>query len=563
MVTPMSKTIYGSVSKDTGKFNNNRLFVEKFTLHLNVKNNNPLYIQIFNKKISMEEYEKMTENISYVSDQLKEKEKYLKLKDIELKNISKENEEIKKINEDSNKNFIELKKNNEAAKIELDFFKDKSEELKHELDKLLLEKRNNKELIEQSRKNYECYLELQNKYSKLEKLINLKTDEIQKVLEVEKELNEVIKIFKNNEIKFLEERDLFNIDKFNLKEMLCDLEKQYKKLEEELKNIKLINSNLEKDKNEMIKENEIIINKLDEKLNILIKNEIKYIEMFQQISEKTKFSYDNFHKVFLDQEKKYENKIKILNEKLQNIKMKIIKKINKNFIDSQNLVLNKNDDITKSFIISQLNKFEIISKKKSNENLINPINSFSINSNYKKNSSKNLIINKEKMNSIKNLPDIISINTINKENENKIFLLEEGYKKIINELKNEIYEKITKIEKYDIERTKLVYQIQNYERYMRENEKKYQENNEKIGQTDLVINQLNSRLDIINKENLKAKKIIINKHKEELEREEKVKKDYCQQIIDLKNQLQQYKTENQGKSKIIEERNEEIRLLKN
>ena len=42
----------------------------------------------------------------------------------------------------------------------------------------------------------------------------------------------------------------------------------------------------------------------------------------------------------------------------------------------------------------------------------------------------------------------------------------------------------------------------------------------------------------------------------------KIVKEHLNQLADLKNQLQQYKIENQGKSKIIEERNEEIHYLK-
>jgi len=277
--------------------------------------------------------------------------------------------------------------------------------------------------------------------------------------------------------------------------------------------------------------------------------------MFQQIKEKTKISYENFHKIYLENEKKYEKKIKDLKNKIDNIKMKVIKKINSKFIASNNIIINNPNAIKHNTVstpkdtsipvirkISFQNKFEIIGIPKK----INNVNQISI---------SKVIVNNEKypkkMND-KNMEDL----------EEQYLDIIENYKKSINDLKNELREKLLKLEKHDAEKNKLIYQIQNYERYMKENERKSSESSEKVNKMELVINQLNSKVDIMTKENAKYQRNLNTILKEDLVKEEILKKDFIQQISDLKNQLQQYKIENQGKSRIIEERNEEIKMLK-
>jgi len=535
LVAPMSKNIQNSINKDNGKFNSSRLYIEKSSLQLNVKNNNgPLLIQSFKKKISVEDFEKMNENVNNLTEQLKDKEKYSKMKDAEIKRLElivKEYELMKIPFDDLNKRHLELKKYNESIKIEVDFFKEEIERLKNEVDFLLREKFLNQDLINNSRKNYELLTEYQNKYNLLEKNFLLKSQELIKFEELDNEQKSLIEVLKE-ENKQLIESDINNKNKIIL-------------LEEEINK----NSISEKGFIESIKDKDAKIKSLENKIENYITSEVQYIDMFQQIKEKTKLSYENFHKTYLEQENKYDKKIKELKLKIENIKMKVIKKINKRFIELNNIANNKTNlkQVVSHNSVNNVNLIRKISFQNKFEILGIPVRNISSNNISINNNDKN-----KKQKHEKNQDEI----------EEQFLDIIENYKNSVNELKNELKDKLLKIEKHDLEKNKLIYQIQNYERFMKENEKKCSESNEKVSQMELVVNQLNSKIDIMNKENLKNQKNIAMKLKEDLLKEEIIKKDYIQQIADLKNQLQQYKIENQGKSRIIEERNEEIKMLK-
>ncbi len=544
LVNPMSKNIQNSINKDSGKFNNSRLFIEKSSLQLNTNNHGPLIIQSLKKKISLEEFEKMNESLNNLIDQLKDKEKYSKMKDAEIRRLEllvKEYEVMKIAYDDLNKRNLDLKKFNDSIRIEVDFFKEEIERLKNQVDYLLREKYTNQELISNSKKNYEMFVEIQNNFNSLESSFLIKSQE---AIELEELLNEKKKIIEN----LKEENNQINNLNKTLKERI-------EVLEEELLSEQNKNSFIEKNSKETILEKEERIKSLENNIESYISNEVKYIDMFQQIKEKTKISYENFHKIYLENEKKYEKKIKDLKNKIDNIKMKVIKKINSKFIASNNIIINNPNAIKHNTVstpkdtsipvirkISFQNKFEIIGIPKK----INNVNQISI---------SKVIVNNEKypkkMND-KNMEDL----------EEQYLDIIENYKKSINDLKNELREKLLKLEKHDAEKNKLIYQIQNYERYMKENERKSSESSEKVNKMELVINQLNSKVDIMTKENAKYQRNLNTILKEDLVKEEILKKDFIQQISDLKNQLQQYKIENQGKSRIIEERNEEIKMLK-
>jgi len=544
LVNPMSKNIQNSINKDSGKFNNSRLFIEKSSLQLNTNNHGPLIIQSLKKKISLEEFEKMNESLNNLIDQLKDKEKYSKMKDAEIRRLEllvKEYEVMKIAYDDLNKRNLDLKKFNDSIRIEVDFFKEEIERLKNQVDYLLREKYTNQELISNSKKNYEMFVEIQNNFNSLESSFLIKSQE---AIEREELLNEKKKIIEN----LKEENNQINNLNKTLKERI-------EVLEEELLSEQNKNSFIEKNSKETILEKEERIKSLENNIESYISNEVKYIDMFQQIKEKTKISYENFHKIYLENEKKYEKKIKDLKNKIDNIKMKVIKKINSKFIASNNIIINNPNAIKHNTVstpkdtsipvirkISFQNKFEIIGIPKK----INNVNQISI---------SKVIVNNEKypkkMND-KNMEDL----------EEQYLDIIENYKKSINDLKNELREKLLKLEKHDAEKNKLIYQIQNYERYMKENERKSSESSEKVNKMELVINQLNSKVDIMTKENAKYQRNLNTILKEDLVKEEILKKDFIQQISDLKNQLQQYKIENQGKSRIIEERNEEIKMLK-
>jgi len=171
LVNPMSKNIQNSINKDSGKFNNSRLFIEKSSLQLNTNNHGPLIIQSLKKKISLEEFEKMNESLNNLIDQLKDKEKYSKMKDAEIRRLEllvKEYEVMKIAYDDLNKRNLDLKKFNDSIRIEVDFFKEEIERLKNQVDYLLREKYTNQELISNSKKNYEMFVEIQNNFNSLE-----------------------------------------------------------------------------------------------------------------------------------------------------------------------------------------------------------------------------------------------------------------------------------------------------------------------------------------------------------------------------------------------------------
>jgi len=540
LVAPMSKNIQNSTNKDTGRFNNSRLYIEKSSLQLNLKsNNNPLLIQSFKKKISLEEFQKLSESLNLMTEQIKDKEKNSKMKDAEIKRLEllvKEYELMKISFEDINKKHLELKKYNESNKIELDFFKQETDRLKNDLDYLLKEKFNNQELVNNSRRNYELLLEFKDRINNLDKLCLMKSEEIERLIQIEEQQNEIIDLIKKENLNL----------KYNLAKLEDDLIKEREKSSED--NKKSVEENL------IIKEK---INELEKRLEKHLGNEVKYIDMFRQISEKTKSSYEVFHRIYLEQEKRYDKKLNELKTKLESIKIKIVKKINIKFMEDNNILNNKST--TKIISVNSSSNINQVRK-------ISFQNKFDILSIPPKNKSTNQIqIIKQTTNN--NPLTNIKISTTDSNREEEIeaeyTILIENYRKIINELKHDLKDKLIKIEKHDIDKNKLIYQIQNYERYMKESEKKFIESNGKSAQMELVINQLNSKIDIMNKENLKSQKNLSLKIKEEIAiKEEKIVKEHLNQLADLKNQLQQYKIENQGKSKIIEERNEEIHYLK-
>jgi hypothetical protein len=550
LVAPMSKNIQNSINKDTVRFNSSRLYIEKSSLQLNLKNNNnPLMIQSFKRKISLEEYEKMSENLNILTEQLKDKEKYSKMKDAEIKRLElsvKEYELIKISFEDLNKKHLELKKHNESNEIELDFFKEETERLKNDLEFLLKEKLNNQELINNAKKNYDLLLQTKEKLINLDKICIIKSEEIDKLLQIQIELNENIALLK--------------VENSVLKEENTKIKEYISKLENEIIEEREKSSVNQKKYNEenFIKEEKL--NQLEKRIELFITNEVKYTDMFQQIKEKIKSSYESFHKIFLDQEKRYDKKLKELKGKLDSIKMKVVKKINSKFIEGNNIFNTKPNTNIK--LTNSTNNINLIRK-------ISFQDKFEIMGISDKNNSSNQIIKQVVDNNPLNNLKIITYEKKREEateateaTEADYSKIIDNYKKSINELKNDLKDKLIKLDKHDVEKNKLIYQIQNYERFMKETEKKLYDNNEKTAQMEMFINQLNSKIDIMNKENLKIQKNLSSKLKEELaNKEEKYKKDYLQQVVDLKIQLQQYKIENQGKSKIIEERNEEIRIL--
>ena len=135
-----------------------------------------------------------------------------------------------------------------------------------------------------------------------------------------------------------------------------------------------------------------------------------------------------------------------------------------------------------------------------------------------------------------------------------------------NEVNSSLANKIAKLE---VEKTKLFYQLQNYENAIKKNEKRIKSLNDNVDTNQNTIVKLNLKIEALITENSRSFAKDLNSIKEELEREKGVnfllnKKVIIklEQVEELQKLLGQYKIENDGKSKIIEERNLEIKQLK-
>jgi chromosome segregation ATPase len=247
--------------------------------------------------------------------------------------------------------------------------------------------------------------------------------------------------------------------------------------------------------------------------------------------------YDNLNIKYVENESLLQaNKLKISDQETQIEKLnKILKemKINENF-HSTNLSILK----------------DILVKYK--ENYIKQI------SNIEKIYSNKILKLKTK---IKNF--IKKFNTLCTEKQSDIQANQEHENKrncLTDSLITNYKQTITTIE---IEKTKLLYQIENYEKYIKEKELEIKSQK----QTESIITQLNIKVEMLKKEYNKALKnnqlnSNFTKIEQELSSEKETNKDLTNKISLIEDKLEQYKIENQGKSKIIDERNEEIRKLK-
>ena len=116
------------------------------------------------------------------------------------------------------------------------------------------------------------------------------------------------------------------------------------------------------------------------------------------------------------------------------------------------------------------------------------------------------------------------------------------------------------IEKLESEKQKMLLKIENLEKLIKENNKK--KNNPQNSDNNNVIPMLNSKIDWLQKEYNKLVQEILPKSKYELQIEKENNLNLVSKIKELETILEQYKIELYGKSKIIEERNEEIKNYK-
>ena len=371
-------------------------------------------------------------------------------------------------------------KNINDIKNELEGFKKKENDNEIIINELKLE---NERLKKNSALNY--------------KLIKEENDELLKDIQ---KLNESINIMKKKEkekeIKEKEEKEK---------------EEKMKKLKEE-KDKEKENNNKNKDKNYNLK------------VMRIYSNTFIYRNINPEISLKMK-----------DLEKKYNELKKEKNKNNEDIKindiihLKEIKNIKEKYEKEINELKNENISLNKKIII-------INTKKNTNKDLLNnnikkiikdlTDNFYNNISNIQKKYENRIITMKQKIKKIKHILIKYINNKNNKKEEDKNLIM-------INELKEEIY----KIEKG---KQKMEVQLSNYDINFKK------QNNE--------ITKLKNEL----KESYKK----LDKLKNEVRWNDNDKSELDDMNKKLKKQLEMYIIENNGKSKVIEERNDEISKLK-
>ena len=417
----------------------------------------------------------------------------------------------------------------------------------------------NKEIEREKQNKHRLLYEEKEKHKKEIEKYNKELDTLKKELDIIKKENEILKE-ENNTIKKENESNI------NLKKTLEELREKEKNYEKIINELKLENEKLLKQTTlnfKLIQEENDELNKYIKKLNETIK-ELKTKE--KEFIEKEK-------------EKKEKEQQKIIDKKYSNNNLKVMRIFSNKFIFKNN---NTSEIILK--LKETEKKYNELKKAKEKENIaLNNQNSIlitkeikSIKDKYEKEmkelQEKNITLNNQiKTINIKK----ISSNVITKEElkkvvteisehfkkimtntqsryENRILSMKQKLIKIRNTLnkyiknKNkekggeivvELKEEISKIEK---EKQKMKVQISNYDI-------NFQKQNNEITKLKNELSEANKKLNKLNNE-------VRWNHNDKYELNDMNKK--------LKKQLEMYIIENNGKSKVIEERNNEISKLK-
>ena len=455
-------------------------------------------------------------------------------------------------------------KNENSYISQINTLNKKIEEL--EKDKEILEEKikeikmsKNKEIEREKQNKHRLLYEEKEKHKKEIEKYNKELDTLKKEVEIIKKENEILKE-ENNTIK------KENEDNINLKKTLEELKEKEKNYEKIINELKLENEKLLKQTTlnfKLIQEENDELNKDIKKLNETIK-ELKTKE--KEFIEKEK-------------EKKEKEQQKIIDKKYSNNNLKVMRIFSNKFIFKNN---NTSEIILK--LKETEKKYNELKKAKEKENIaLNNQNNIlitkeikSIKDKYEKEmkelQEKNITLNNQiKTINIKK----ISSNVITKEElkkvvteisehfkkimtntqsryENRILSMKQKLIKIRNTLnkyiknKNkekegeivvELKEEISKIEK---EKQKMKVQISNYDI-------NFQKQNNEITKLKNELSEANKKLNKLNNE-------VRWNHNDKYELNDMNKK--------LKKQLEMYIIENNGKSKVIEERNNEISKLK-
>ena len=471
-----------------------------------------------------------------------------------------ENEiKLQKIKEelDNNKKDYEKNENSYISKInmlnkEIEELKKEKENLEEKIKEIILNK--NKEIEkEKQNKHRMIYEEKEKNKKEIEKLnkeillIKEELDKLKKENEILKEEN--IKIKKENE------------DNKEIKKVLEEYkqkEKNYEKIINELKieNEKLLSQTtlhfkLIKEENDELTKN---IKQLNETINIMKKKEKEYIEQKEkekkEINIDKKYSNNNLKVMRI-----FSNKFIFKNNNIPDIITKLKeteKKYNELKKEKENIARNNQSTILVTKEIKLLkDKYEKEMKelKEKNINLNNQIKIIKI-----KKTINNGITNEEIKKVVGDITDHFNkiITATQSRYDNKLFAMKQKLVKIrgiiIKYIKNknkekneetmiELKEEILKIEK---EKQKMKVQISNYDINFKK------QNNE--------ITRLKNELSEANKK--------LNKLNNEIRWNNNDKHEMNDMNKKLKKQLEMYIIENSGKSKVIEERNNEITKLK-
>ena len=436
--------------------------------------------------------------------------------------------------------------------------------LNKEIEDLTKEKENLEENIKEIKinKNKEIEKEKQNKHRMLYEEKEKNKKEIEKLMkEMELLKEENTKIKKENEILKEENKDNISIRK--ALEDLKEKEKNYEKIIHELKteNEKLLkqttlNFKLIKEENdELIKD----INKLNETINIMKKKEKEYIEKEQKEKKEKERKEIIPNKIYSKDKLKvmriFSNKFIFKNNAIPEMILKLKeteKKYNELKKEKENIAQNNQNSIliTKEIkLIKDKYEKEMKELKEKNINLNEQIKSIKIKK-ISNNSLKTEEIKKIVMDITEHFNQIMEKTQI--KYDNKIISMKQKLVKIrgtlIKYMKNknkgkneeiifELKEEISKIEK---EKQKMKVQISNYDI-------NFKKQNNEITKLKNEISEANKKLNKLNNE-------ARWNHNEKYELNDMNKK--------LKKQLEMYIIENNGKSKVIEERNNEITKLK-
>ena len=441
--------------------------------------------------------------------------------------------------------------------------------LNKEKEELIKEKEKLEEKIKEItlNKNKEIEKEKQNKHRLLfdEKEKNKK--EIEKLMAEINSLKD-----ENNKIKIENEKYK------NMNQVLDDYKEKEKNYEKIIKDLKLENERLLKQttlKFKLVKEenDELIkdINKLNETINKMKQKEKEYIEKEKQFIAKENLLLEK-QKQF-EQQKQNDLK-KICDKKYSQNNLKVMRIFSNKFIYKNN---NLSEIILK--LKEAEKKYNQLKKEKENiENIAqnNQDNTLLIKAKYEKDinslKEKNLILN----NQIKSITQKKKSNEVsNNEIKNIVMELSEHFNKILirtqSKYDNKIIsmkQKLVKMKNTLMKYIKTKNSLNNNNAIITElkdelsqMEKEKQKMKVKISNYDINFKKLNNEITLLKTELSEANKTL-NKLNSEARFNYNDKYELDNMNKKLKKQLEMYIIENNGKSKVIEERNNEITKLK-